>query len=428
MHCNQNYKHLQIRRGNAQRFRSANPVLQSGEIAYGNLPGIKFNIVKIGDGVTPWNDLPCLPFSDPVPYTTSPPVCLDDNFLLLQGGYFDLSFRGTPVGNNGSLENPNYKIPPSSYQFDYEGLAQDSPFVLANYGSKINPLGEDDFSVSFSFYLTNKNGRHSQYGETFPLFTIGDNFNTNSLGEGELSVNLLKTGDNDSSISATFLSFQSDLLKESGISTEILPSAWYDFTLERANNLFTIKIEDETLISYSHTMSGIDLGKDLSSNNFLIGNAYPSGNFNPQFSGILIDNFQATKTCPREYYCVQELPPTTTPPPTTTTTTPSPEGCGFVALGSLTVGILRNGIVYTPDNCGNHVHGCNQPVVEATWKFTSDTNITFNGEEPISSHGSLGNTDLGSIILCSLDCIFATEGSSFHIFDDNDVEIARFTG
>ena len=61
MHCNQNYKHLQIRRGNAQRFRSANPVLQSGEIAYGNLPGIKFNIVKIGDGVTPWNDLPCKP-------------------------------------------------------------------------------------------------------------------------------------------------------------------------------------------------------------------------------------------------------------------------------------------------------------------------------------------------------------------------------
>ena len=179
MSCNHNYKHLKIRRGNAQRFKATNPVLQSGEIAYGNIPGLKFNIVKIGDGVTPWNDLPCLPFSDPVPYTTPPPVCVDDNFLSLQGGYFDLSSRGTPVGNNGSLENPNYTIPPSSYQFDYEGLPQDSPFVLAKYGSKINPLGEDDFFASFSFYLTNKNGRNSQYGETFPLFTIGDNFNTN---------------------------------------------------------------------------------------------------------------------------------------------------------------------------------------------------------------------------------------------------------
>jgi hypothetical protein len=47
-------KRLQLKRGTAARWATVNPILANGE------PGFVYdtNKLKIGDGVTPWNELP----------------------------------------------------------------------------------------------------------------------------------------------------------------------------------------------------------------------------------------------------------------------------------------------------------------------------------------------------------------------------------
>ena len=47
---------IQFKRGTSERWKEINPILESGE------PGFEYttNKLKIGDGVTPWNELPYL--------------------------------------------------------------------------------------------------------------------------------------------------------------------------------------------------------------------------------------------------------------------------------------------------------------------------------------------------------------------------------
>lgn len=275
MSCNPNYKHLQINRGKYTDYLSKNPILKSGEASYAYADNFKFHILKIGDGINRWRDLPCLKFNDPVPYTTQPPVCTDDNFLLLHGGYFDLSSRGVTIVNSGSTENGDYyTIPPSSYQFDFVN-SYNSPHIIAQYGKKINKLGYDDFDINFSFYIPDiKTGNNTSYGKVFPFFTIGDDFTGSEPSIGEISFNLLKTSDNslNGSINATIFIFQSNTIKATGNSVEILPSSWYDVNINRVNSLFSASINNQNVISNSLAMSGIDIGNGLTNNNFLIGN------------------------------------------------------------------------------------------------------------------------------------------------------------
>lgn len=47
---------IQFKRGKAERWAELNPVLEAGQPGY----VIDENRLKIGDGVTPWNDLPYL--------------------------------------------------------------------------------------------------------------------------------------------------------------------------------------------------------------------------------------------------------------------------------------------------------------------------------------------------------------------------------
>lgn len=47
---------FQIRRGTQEDFDAANPILRAGEPAY----AINTNVFKIGDGITPWKDLPSI--------------------------------------------------------------------------------------------------------------------------------------------------------------------------------------------------------------------------------------------------------------------------------------------------------------------------------------------------------------------------------
>lgn len=59
---------FRLKRGTAQRWEELNPILQQGE------PGFVYdaNLLKIGDGITPWNDLP---------YIVKPNYEYDDTFL-----------------------------------------------------------------------------------------------------------------------------------------------------------------------------------------------------------------------------------------------------------------------------------------------------------------------------------------------------------
>ena len=59
---------FRLKRGTAQRWEELNPILQQGE------PGFVYdaNLLKIGDGVTAWNDLP---------YIVKPNYEYDDTFL-----------------------------------------------------------------------------------------------------------------------------------------------------------------------------------------------------------------------------------------------------------------------------------------------------------------------------------------------------------
>lgn len=51
---NKQYSAIQLRRGLYSEFLSSNIILASGEPAF----AVDSQILKIGDGVTPWSDLP----------------------------------------------------------------------------------------------------------------------------------------------------------------------------------------------------------------------------------------------------------------------------------------------------------------------------------------------------------------------------------
>ena len=88
MSCNHNYKHINLRRGPYAAMRRANPLLQEGEVAHAYEESQGFYIVKIGDGVTLWNDLPCLVFSLENPPTTTPEPCVEAEYVIFDGGLY----------------------------------------------------------------------------------------------------------------------------------------------------------------------------------------------------------------------------------------------------------------------------------------------------------------------------------------------------
>lgn len=68
------FEHIQIRRGKCTDFISTNPILKDGEPSY-VLDDNGFPVIKIGDGKTPWVDLPTFLFQTQCtpPTTTEPP-------------------------------------------------------------------------------------------------------------------------------------------------------------------------------------------------------------------------------------------------------------------------------------------------------------------------------------------------------------------
>lgn len=80
-------KILQLKRGTADRWYTVNPILAIGE------PGFVYdtNKLKIGDGVTPWNELPYIEGSDNT--TTLTPV---DGSLIIKDNTIDIGISAEP--------------------------------------------------------------------------------------------------------------------------------------------------------------------------------------------------------------------------------------------------------------------------------------------------------------------------------------------
>lgn len=80
-------KILQLKRGTAERWYTVNPILAIGE------PGFVYddNKLKIGDGVTPWNELPYIGGSDST--ITLTPV---DGSLIIKDNTIDIGISAEP--------------------------------------------------------------------------------------------------------------------------------------------------------------------------------------------------------------------------------------------------------------------------------------------------------------------------------------------
>ena len=92
MSCNHNYKKLKVRRGEYRLFKLENPILDEGEVSHAYKTKDSFYIVKIGDGTTRWNDLPCLVFELENPPTTTPGPCYSQQYFKLEDAPYDTSF------------------------------------------------------------------------------------------------------------------------------------------------------------------------------------------------------------------------------------------------------------------------------------------------------------------------------------------------
>lgn len=71
---------FKLKRGTAARWAEVNPILEQGE------PGFVYdsNLLKIGDGVTPWNDLPYIQGKSEVVNFSTPedfPLIGDSNII-----------------------------------------------------------------------------------------------------------------------------------------------------------------------------------------------------------------------------------------------------------------------------------------------------------------------------------------------------------
>ena len=216
MSCNQNYKNLKVRRVEYRFFKLENPLLDEGEVSHAYKTRDGFYIVKIGDGITRWNDLPCLVFDANLP-TTTPGPCYPQQYFKLEDSPYDTSFFAFSTANKDvepTSINANI-VGGSGYAVNFTGNVSTSPQMSVNYSDRRPRLSYDNYEAVMSVYLGQLDGRQTSVGETIPLFALGQkNLSTHEvLPSGAISYNILKTSDNnDGSISGTALLYQSDEL------------------------------------------------------------------------------------------------------------------------------------------------------------------------------------------------------------------------
>lgn len=132
MSCNPNYKRLQLRRGSLFDWQNkqplpqgVNPVLQDGEVSYAYFHERQYHLIKIGDGVTEWNDLPCLRLKDPNP-------CPHLDIIQLQDEDVDSGPDSLPVTQSGVDSNALNILPTYGASY-YDFTSASGAFIEVNY-------------------------------------------------------------------------------------------------------------------------------------------------------------------------------------------------------------------------------------------------------------------------------------------------------
>jgi hypothetical protein len=284
MSCNHNYKNLKVRRGEYRFFKLENPLLDEGEVSHAYKTKDGFYIVKIGDGTTRWNDLPCLVFDANIP-TTTPGPCYAQQYFKLEDSPYDTSFFAFSTKNRDvepTSINANI-VGASGYAVNFTGNVSTSPQMSVDYSDRRPRLSYDNYEAVMSVYLGQLDGRQTPVGETIPLFAIGQsNLSAHEvLPSGAISYSILKTSDNnDGSISGTALLYQSDELYESGNkSIRIMPSSWFDTKFERNYYRHRATMSGVVVLDWSYALSGINIGINATTHSIIAGNALPSGVF-----------------------------------------------------------------------------------------------------------------------------------------------------
>lgn len=300
MSCNHNYKNLKVRRGEYRFFKLENPLLDEGEVSHAYKTKDGFYIVKIGDGITRWNDLPCLVFDANLP-TTTPGPCYPEQYFKLEDSPYDTSFFAFSTKNRDvepTSINANI-VGGSGYAVNFTGNVSTSPQMSVDYSDRRPRLSYDNYEAVMSVYLGQLDGRQTSVGETIPLFAIGQsNLSAHEvLPSGAISYSILKTSDNnDGSISGTALLYQSDELCESGNrSIRIMPSSWFDTKFERNYYRHKATMSGVVVLDWSYALSGIDIGINATTHSIIAGNALPSG------------VFSNTEECPEVFAQLNEI-------------------------------------------------------------------------------------------------------------------------
>ena len=186
---------IQINRKHYKVWESENPVLDSGEkgLAFGY--GLNKDRIKVGDGITAWNDLEFQPFSDIISFSTIEELKEYDG----RGTYFFIEENSSfysVVTDIGLLKNDNNVLFSSTvnsniYLKEISTNASIEDFGAVGYSRDVYDLKTDSFTVAVP---------ELQEGETTALLpitldtgsTISANssitFSPNSTGAFALSI------------------------------------------------------------------------------------------------------------------------------------------------------------------------------------------------------------------------------------------------
>lgn len=101
---------FQLKRGTAQRWIEVNPILKQGE------PGFEYdtNKLKIGDGITPWNNLPYQGEDDVISVETSTELpTVGQRDLIYKVGQEKLLYQWNSNNNSYEVLNEGSSFDPT---------------------------------------------------------------------------------------------------------------------------------------------------------------------------------------------------------------------------------------------------------------------------------------------------------------------------
>jgi len=315
MSCNPNYKHLQLRRGNYWDFYRSNLILDEGEVSYAYQSSQEFYILKIGDGITKWRDLPCLKFKTTNPYKPPTEPCAEKDILILQDDFFDTSFYGHSIINSGVVNNSgDYTLGFSSYEFS----GVNNAYMYTDYSSA-GVLGSGNFRLTFDIKPSGTTTViNNSEASGYPLFHFGRTIDQ-PMGSGDFSIGIKNSG------VYIYDHFNDNNLVSSDF---YLPQSWSSLEIERINHSYNISINNSGILSNDTAFGVHYIGDQNDAKYVTVGAVVDSGNNISYYQGLM-DNIIIKTLCPQSattttttttmapgyycvdlvngYYCVEEM-------------------------------------------------------------------------------------------------------------------------